>query len=67
MQIFEKVLTLGDATYDELQVCMGMLPQAVSARINELVNKKRLIWTGKTRLTRYKRPARVYRVNDLPF
>ena len=61
--LFEKILEVGDATCDELERYTGMLHQSISARINELVKMKRIVWTGFYRLTRTRRPARVYIVN----
>jgi len=51
------------ATCDETESRLFMRHQTCSARIRELVIRGKLYDTGERRLTRSKRPARVYRVS----
>lgn len=60
--IYEIILAMKEATCDEVEVYTELLHQSVSMRISELLKRDRIVWTGKRRLTRSKRPARVYKV-----
>lgn len=60
--IYEIILAMGESTCEEVELYTELLHQSVSMRISELLKRNRIMWTGKTRLTRSKRPARVYKV-----
>lgn len=48
------------ATCDEVEVVLGLRHQTASARIRDLVIAKRIFDTGRRRLTRSGRKARIY-------
>lgn len=60
--IYEIILAMKEATCEEVEDYTELLHQSVSMRIAELRRRERIEWTGNTRLTRSKRPARVYKV-----
>jgi hypothetical protein len=54
------------ATCDEVEAELDLIHQTASARIRELVLMNRLYDTGRRRLTRTNRQARVYRRRESP-
>lgn len=63
--ILEKIKEIGNATCDEIERIMLIPHQTASARICELLKAKIIKDTGRKRLTKNKRPARVYEINEV--
>jgi predicted HTH transcriptional regulator len=65
MLILEKIREIGNATCNEIEKFLNLTHQTASARISELKRNERIVDTGQRRLTDSKRPARVYKINEV--